>query len=324
MNQIEIKNQIEEIKKMSIFGLIDKINVVKHFNISSKTAERRIKQANLTHCQTKLINMAIDISDGKPTKEISIKYGCSEVNVNAFARRHSLQNRHIYRHINYRDPYYFDNINSEAKAYILGFIAADGHVSDKEIKISLSIKDIDILYKIKSEIGFNNKIRIDDKFCHIGFGISEMINSLRKLGLKRNKTVDFKFPKINDEFIIPFIRGYFDGDGSFSEYKSNDGYTRYCFSFCGTQSFLNDLRDVLSNFQIKTFDKMYKRFDTENCCYSLNGAGKENILRFLNLIYSDSSICLDRKYNKWINICNKMRTEKFDPAELYRTRYWQK
>ena len=44
---------------------------------------------------------------------------------------------------------FFTCIDTEEKAYILGFICADGHISEDRLVITVSIKDVDILEKIK-------------------------------------------------------------------------------------------------------------------------------------------------------------------------------
>lgn len=52
-------------------------------------------------------------------------------------------------HVNDR---FFKVIDSEEKAYILGFICADGHVDPYNIQIEVAKKDVDILYKIKKPL----------------------------------------------------------------------------------------------------------------------------------------------------------------------------
>lgn len=46
------------------------------------------------------------------------------------------------------DEDFFKCINTEEKAYILGFICADGHIEKDRLNITVSIKDIDILEKL--------------------------------------------------------------------------------------------------------------------------------------------------------------------------------
>ena len=54
---------------------------------------------------------------------------------------------------------FFKCINTEEKAYILGFICADGHVEKDRLNITVSIKDRDILEKIRYAIHSNHPIK---------------------------------------------------------------------------------------------------------------------------------------------------------------------
>ena len=47
--------------------------------------------------------------------------------------------------------------------------------------------------------------------------------------------------------------------------------------------------------------KISKRFDTKNCCYELKMSGKQNVIHLLSILYDNSSIYLDRKYNKYLD-----------------------
>lgn len=204
------------------------------------------------------------------------------------------------------------------KLIYYGFIAADGCVnfSNYTLKIGISEKDVDILRKIKMEMKSDHKITYTEskevtfkgKSCIASpmsiFAVSNkhLIMSLKDLGIDNKKTTSLSFPQFSQEFYLPFIRGYFDGDGSLTKYKSNDGYERYSCNICGTESFLLSLKEYLElNYNCKFNSKLYKRFDTETCCYTLTMTGKSNCLHFLNLLYSDSSIHLDRKYNKYLS-----------------------
>lgn len=56
---------------------------------------------------------------------------------------------------------YFSDIDSENKAYVLGFISADGCVQPESKKIKIDLNDDDeknILVKIQQEIGHHNEL----------------------------------------------------------------------------------------------------------------------------------------------------------------------
>ncbi|ALP91774.1 hypothetical protein ATN24_16965 [Clostridium butyricum] len=55
---------------------------------------------------------------------------------------------------------YFNEINTEAKAYILGFIYADGFVGNENFNnIVIAVNDLEILEFIVKEIEFTGEIR---------------------------------------------------------------------------------------------------------------------------------------------------------------------
>lgn len=70
------------------------------------------------------------------------------------------------------DEYYFDNIDSEEKAYFLGFIITDGNVFKPKdgnrqatISITQASKDEYILEKFKNEVHANTAIAHDGRGC---------------------------------------------------------------------------------------------------------------------------------------------------------------
>ena len=54
---------------------------------------------------------------------------------------------------------FFKCINTEEKAYVLGFICADGHIEKDRLVITVSIKDKDILEKIKHALNSGHIIK---------------------------------------------------------------------------------------------------------------------------------------------------------------------
>lgn len=130
------------------------------------------------------------------------------------------------------DPILFDKPNTEA-AYWMGFIYADGSISVRPGKIidscrctvGVNVVDHKHLCALQKFLGFNDKPRINTyktpfgpkteskvSFCH-----TRLLEIMRIWGVVPNKTyVDFVEPQISDELLPHFLRGWFDGDGSFS------------------------------------------------------------------------------------------------------------
>ena len=202
---------------------------------------------------------------------------------------------------------FFDNIDTEAKAYILGFIAADGHNSlNKKIQISLNEKDIDILEKISSYIYLdnNNIKRFDSKqnihseekiYKHVKMCIcsAKLSNRLLELGFNHKKSATLEFPIwLNKDLIRHYVRGYFDGDGCIFLFKEK-GVQKAAFSIISSIMFIEKLEELLVNELRINFYKSYpsKGMSVLSC------RGTQQSYAILQWMYNDSSIYLNRKYN---------------------------
>jgi len=179
---------------------------------------------------------------------------------------------------------YFKEINSYNKAYLLGFIAADGAIvqnkgySTKTLTITIHAKDIAVLELLKSEL--NSSLNIKDitykskslpfyklDVNHKRFSTSkkEIIQDLEKVGLTCNKSLSMPNLVVNipKAYRKAFILGYFDGDGCFidsfvnkkkkrfnvkGEYLRTDEYLSYnsSISIKGTQQFLLGIVEELN------------------------------------------------------------------------------
>lgn len=195
---------------------------------------------------------------------------------------------------------HFKNINNEEKAYWLGFLYADGYVSSTEDKIELGLAEQDFhhIEKFKNFIGIQNKIsyREKTKSYRYSFRSSSCKQDLIKQGCVPKKSLILKYPtqdQVPKELMKHFIRGYFDGDGWFTN-------TQFCFQvgIIGTQDFINGF---LQN--VKNINKHNKIF----ICHRQAGAKRyvfsayQDVFSFLNWIYKDAEIYLDRKYNSYLD-----------------------
>ena len=98
---------------------------------------------------------------------------------------------------------YFKEIDTPEKAYILGFIAADGCVYRNTLSIEVAEKDKSVLEFIKSQFGFDKEldtnIRKGKVYCKIRITSSRLKNDLNRLGITERKTFDIKFIRLKDE-----------------------------------------------------------------------------------------------------------------------------
>lgn len=207
----------------------------------------------------------------------------------------------------------FDVIDTEEKAYWLGFIFADGYVSSTNytFELSLSIKDKKHLEKFNSFMEYNgNNVKINNskcnektyKRCRWSITNKHLWNTLNKYGCIPKKSLKITFPDktiFSDESLIRhFIRGYFDGDGCISRNISTSNKNKIAslvITILGTEEFLMSILDYskISNFYIRNISK-------ENKITKEVRIHTKDHLNFLNYLYKDSFIYLDRKYKKYV------------------------
>lgn len=200
----------------------------------------------------------------------------------------------------------FQNIDTEEKAWMLGFIYADGYIdsSKTKLKFTLAEKDKDVLEKIKSILRSNSPIKRKEGRQIKGtdyFGSStvtlmisnaQICQDLEKHGAFYKKSLKLQFPLfLKDELIRHFIRGYFDGDGSIT-------FGRHDFpkiSIASNKEFLEGIHDILLKENITSNIYASNRSKVN----SLEINAKSSVEKFLNYIYKDSNIFMERKYQRY-------------------------
>lgn len=208
------------------------------------------------------------------------------------------------------DKTFFNNINTEEKAYILGFICADGHIDAIAYRIVITLQDSDYqllekirevmhsTHPIKRGILKNNPYRRTDNTilqqCSLSINGKELIRPLNDMGITGEKTYTLTsniIKYVPEDLIRHFLRGYFDGDGCITWEKHYSSGNKYLIQVAGNEEFL------LNTFQ-KYFPsncRLYK-YKTSRQCFTWKISDKRKVLEFLNYIYKDAKIYLDRKY----------------------------
>lgn len=219
-----------------------------------------------------------------------------------------------YRKCNYKrkyqiDEFFFESIDNEYKAYILGFIAADGHVDikHKRIQIRLAEQDLDILIKIRNAFLSTHPIKLVERKNSFPYGrrkvkevildlnSSKLVKQLVGIGFTSNKTYTLNveiFNCIPNNLKHHFLRGYFDGDGSLVYGIRYSSGTKYLVQICGIEDFL------LNSFGKKctTNCKIYKPKTTKNMVV-WKISKKSQVDDFIRYIYKNATIYLNRKYD---------------------------
>lgn len=219
------------------------------------------------------------------------------------------------------DYNFFETIDTEEKAYWLGFIYADGWVSVNNetnsgcVGIELQKNDIEHLRKFNKSINGNYKITERSRACNLHgksticdecqiriFSI-KMADDLIRHGATPAKSFTIEFPEIDNSLVNHFIRGYFDGDGSIF-YKTNQSGNKKtgCNFTSASKRFLESLREKLFLNGINSYiNKDNRKDNTTSLTYKLTTAGYDYTEKFLHFIYDGATIFLDRKYKRFLN-----------------------
>ena len=200
----------------------------------------------------------------------------------------------------------FDNIDTEEKAYWLGFMYADGHVSTNSNMVELCLKgdDIEHLNKYNDFIKNQKSVKLSKVVlngkeysrCRCMVANKHYHNRLIELGCIPKKSLVLQFPNKNifSDFslIKHFIRGYVDGDGCLTYTK--DG--RLVVEIMGTKEFLTGIISLYPEYFTTTFHKD-KRKPLSNTYFISCACDKAD--SFATILYENSNIYLDRKYNRF-------------------------
>ena len=218
--------------------------------------------------------------------------------------------------------HFFSNIKTEIQAYLLGFHAADGSLNSKRhtMAIKLTAADCEILELYKNFIspdayernleGFKFTIRDKEVFAkknkEIQIASKFISEDLIKFGFGDNKTYkELYLPKLEDENLLRhFVRGYFDGDGSFvgsvrkPNLKNREKNYRVSYSFqidSKKSNIINELNEYFHKHNINTTINYVKRDDM----YRVRCGAKNDITKLFHLLYDDSNFYLKRKFDKF-------------------------
>lgn len=198
---------------------------------------------------------------------------------------------------------FFEVIDSEEKAYWLGFMMADGYVVKRKTKakymigLKLQEKDASHIEKFKEALETNAVIREINgkrngkinKAREITFYSQQMGEDLINHGVIPNKTGKEVVPKkVPNDLMAHYMRGYFDGDGSSS---------RGIFNICCSHFMIQDVKNILINEGVKK-EAIYVYDRVKVQVMQVNR--REEVEKIALWLYKDATICLERKKENYI------------------------
>lgn len=206
---------------------------------------------------------------------------------------------------------FFKTIDTEEKAYFLGWMLSDGYVikpSNKKtypIGIDVKIGDKYILEKFKEAIKLDESAPLLDQVkkakinssknarkkdtyqTRLLFYSKKMTQDLKKYNVIPRKSHTVRFPEnIDSNMIHHVIRGIFDGDGCISH---------NLVSFYGNEYMMKDIKKIL----VDTININDNKIFNGETCFSFSFSSKKDVKNFYHYIYDDATIFLKRKKERF-------------------------
>lgn len=209
------------------------------------------------------------------------------------------------------DTTFFETINTESKAYWLGFVMIDGGLSytTGQYRLRLQLQQLDkphllqlantIALGASIQDGSSKRTKDSEQF----FSILKIYNKkictdLKHLGMVPSQKHHNTFPDIPTELYPHFIRGVFDADGSL--HVNSRGIIRLKFASSAHSviiRILDILRSIVHDNTLSTY--------TERNMTIISATGVK-AYQILHWMYTDSTIQLDRKKDIY---CDWLETE---------------
>lgn len=315
------KEQYDEIVKLYQNGLFQKEiaemygvsrgvigNILRNCNASELNSNYKSRKINFTEDEREYI--CREYIGGKTSVKLSQEFHCDHKTINKLLDEYGIKRRIGGTRKYELNEHYFDEIDTPNKAYIFGFFLADGSNIESKRTISISLQEEDryILEKIRNEIGSERPLEfLDYSNKHDGgynyknqyrllMFSKHMCLTLKEKGMPQNKSLILKWPTfLQDDLYSHLLRGYIDGDGYIQPHK-----WEHCVSILGTYDFCSHAKDYIENkLNIKC------RLDDAPCYNGITTylyiRYKDQVKKFLDWIYQDADLKLDRKYNTYIS-----------------------
>jgi hypothetical protein len=237
-------------------------------------------------------NLIKQYNSGYSTKYLAGYYNCSIITIQRKLRNAKDCN---FRPIGHGSKKYkvnetfFDIIDNEDKSYWLGIMLTDGSTSGKLVRLSFKKDDESHLKKFLASISSTHPIKHQNKEgfiqSYVSIGNKHMRDSLIYKGII---TKDKKVFKLPPELERHYWRGAIDGDGRL-DFKTNT------IGLVGTKETCQAFK-IFCQKHVKT--KAHVRKHGNIWSFRLHG---NLAFELAEILYDNSSIYLDRKYQEYIN-----------------------
>lgn len=187
-------------------------------------------------------------------------------------------------------------------AYATGLLVTDGNLSSDGRHIIFTSKDLELIRKFQKSLKINIHVGRKSsgsqnykKYYVVQIGDVLFYRFLLDIGLMPRKTKIIKTIKIPAKYFFDFLRGHFDGDGTFYSYwdpRWRSSYMFYTVFISASKWHIDWLRKMI-------FDlidiKGHITKSINDSTYQLKYAKTESLKLLPKLYYDEQVVCLRRK-----------------------------
>lgn len=215
---------------------------------------------------------------------------------------------------------YFDKIDSQEKAYWLGFIWADGSISrtakrasgPNRLRVTQKWQERAHLETFRDILGSDYElVRVPHAGGHdtsqLDVNCRPLCQALEKLGYGP-KTIRIHVPSIDQSLLRHFMRGYFDGDGGLSLYQQKVRrwtVNKQEWSITGNAVLMAEMRDILSRDAGTTPTVQLKPYKRSPGTKSLRYGKKDDIRLLYGYLYEYATVYLNSKHEKFVEFFSR-------------------
>jgi hypothetical protein len=228
-------------------------------------------------------------------EEVHAKGYCKPHYARYFRNGDSAGGRHRYR----LDEGFFDVVDTEAKAYWLGFINADGCVQAgpvgtggwqrHAVSIGLKPSDAGHLEKLKADMGAESPVLVTPQVASIALSSIRLTESLIRLGVTPRKSLTATPWDGPAGLMRHYWRGMFDGDGTIVKHPGRDN--KWHLRLLGTEACM----EAFKAWAVPVCGSAARIYPKANI-FSWTAGGLASPQALARELYAGSTVYLDRKY----------------------------
>ena len=236
---------------------------------------------------------------GEPTEALARAFTVSAWAIRSAMDREGVPRRTLSEaHRRYRcDDHFFDVIDTEAKAYWLGFLAADGCVfTDSHgrlvVRVELARRDAEHLQRLCGALRAEQPVHRSrgGRAALLHLSSERLAQALVSHGIVPRKSLVLRWPSTVPEPLLPhYLRGHADGDGHFGGAGRKHGRIR--FAMAGSWPFLAGLGRYLH----QTLGLLPSHTQDRGQYGTAHYGGRLRVAAIWHLLYDHATVWLPRK-----------------------------